>query len=27
MKDKWIHTNPKKISTEADVMSILESAW
>jgi maleylacetate reductase len=27
MKDKWIHTNPKKISSASDVMTILESAW
>ena len=27
MKDKWIHTNPRKISSAADVMDILESAW
>ena len=27
MKDKWIHTNPKKISVASEVMTILESAW
>ena len=27
MKDKWIHTNPKNISSASDVMTILESAW
>ena len=27
MKDKWIHTNPNKISSASDVMAILESAW
>ncbi|RWI54724.1 MAG: maleylacetate reductase [Mesorhizobium sp.] len=27
MKEKWVHTNPRRIPDSATVMSILESAW
>jgi alcohol dehydrogenase class IV len=27
MRDPWVHSNPRPLPTQADVHSILQSAW